>query len=800
MRKITTLLIGLLALGYGSAKAATVTVNWPLSNTTALPNNLAPGLATGSGFTATSQTQSGVTLISWTGYGSDGQQNAQRVKGDYLNGTAATALPTAFQSDCYVEYSITAASNYKLTFTTVDMYLGGGGTTSIFAQVKYSTDNFATSTTLDAGSSALASNSATAITHKTFGSLSVVLNAGSSFKVRVYPKYTGSASTSKYLVSNNVNITFTTEELATTPTIAKTSGDNPAAAMEKFAMTPVVFGYSNVVDDNNIVMNWYTDNTYTTSATAPVGLSIAKNATDKTITVSGTPAAGTAGTYYYQLSVNETSGNTVQGSVVVSPYVAPTPVLTVPSLANTKYVRAGEAIPNVVFAGTYCQGATVTGLPDGLTIEYAAGSSNAGTATIKGTVAASVTPGNYAYTIKATPWDGYAGADVTVTDTIAVRNSDAARVLYLAASTVTPSQDLLLTQFLNKMNYVVTQRAPINPAPTDYSGCDLIVLHESLTGGDATTTTNEVNAIRNVEKPILNTKSFFYTYSSTASSNRWGWGTPNSVGSPKGVKAVQPSHPIFNGLSTADSVYIFNTAVAKNIQCTTADKIGGYLLAKGAAGAAGMAIHEVPGAIRLGAGKTAKYLLISLVTGKYNDLTPSALLLLDNAAQYLLSSEQFAAPSLKIASFTVAGVSATVDNTAGTITAMLPIGTGLATLQPVITLDGTGTSVSPLSGATVDFSNSSTTAVSYVVTDGINSKTYAVTITEGATGTTTPNATKLHFDGKVVRNADKAELQLFDAAGRKLQQCNTDIQMSRFASGVYFVKSSEATLKITYVK
>ncbi|MFT3752628.1 MAG: hypothetical protein QM800_07035 [Paludibacter sp.] len=149
------------------------------------------------------------------------------------------------------------------------MYLGGGGTTSIYAQIKYSTDDFATSTTLNAGGTALQSNSATVIDTKTFSSLTIAVNAGSTLKVRVYPKNTGSASTTKYLINNNVSITFTSTSAITTPSIAKTSGVDPATVMETSAMVPVLYNYINVADDANVLSNWYTDNTYTTTTTTP---------------------------------------------------------------------------------------------------------------------------------------------------------------------------------------------------------------------------------------------------------------------------------------------------------------------------------------------------------------------------------------------------------------------------------------------------------------------------------------------------------------------------------------------------
>jgi hypothetical protein len=196
--KFFTVLVVIL-FNVGFLKAQTV-VNWPLNTTDSL--NAKP--ASGTGFTATKQTQSVLTAISWTGFGSDGNP-CERVK----TTDASRSIPSDFDNSTYVEYAVTAATGYRLTVSQIQMYIAGGGTTGIYAMIKYSTDNFVTSTTLLDGSAALGSNSATTIDYKNYPSLSIIVPSGSSLKVRVYPKNTGGASTTKYLINSNVSITFT---------------------------------------------------------------------------------------------------------------------------------------------------------------------------------------------------------------------------------------------------------------------------------------------------------------------------------------------------------------------------------------------------------------------------------------------------------------------------------------------------------------------------------------------------------------------------------------------------------------
>jgi hypothetical protein len=205
MHKITmrifTALLGLFV--FSCVLNAQTTVNWHLdkADTTFVSQ------VSGTGYTASNQSNSNLSLISWTGFGSDGVQNAERNKGSFE--TATRSLPLAFDATVYLEYAITATAGYDLTVSQIQMYLAGGGISSVYAQIKYSTDNFVTSTTLDDGSAALIANTTSAITNKTFSTLNIPVLSGSTLKIRVYPKNTGGVSTTKYLISNNVSVTFT---------------------------------------------------------------------------------------------------------------------------------------------------------------------------------------------------------------------------------------------------------------------------------------------------------------------------------------------------------------------------------------------------------------------------------------------------------------------------------------------------------------------------------------------------------------------------------------------------------------
>lgn len=201
-------------------------------------------------------------------------------------------------------------------------------------------------------------------------------------------------------------------------------------------------------------------------------------------------------------------------------------------------------------------------------------------------------------------------------------------VLYLTKAAT--ANDKMYEVIANKGFYIESR---VNGDNMVFSGYDLVVLHESLDGKAAAS--GELAAIATADVPVLNTKSYFYL------DGRWNWGTASNGNNQNGIKlnttdyTNTASHPIFAGLS--DSITIYNNAVDKNIQPVTSFVSGkeGYVLAKVAGGCA---IHELPAANRVGAEGTAKYIMISLFSGQFGDLTADAQTLLSNTVDYLLSS------------------------------------------------------------------------------------------------------------------------------------------------------------------
>ena len=77
----------------------------------------------------------------------------------------------------------------------------------------------------------------------------------------------------------------------------------------------------------------------------------------------------------------------------------------------------------------------------------------------------------------------------------------------------------------------------------------------------------------------------------------------------------------------------------------------------------------------------------------------------------------------KITGFSVLGVEGEIDQSAGTITVKLPVGTNVTAVAPVVTVPA-GAVVSPVSGEVVNL----TSPLTYTVTLGAESRNYTVTV------------------------------------------------------------------------
>jgi hypothetical protein len=173
-----------------------------------------------------------------------------------------------------------------------------------------------------------------------------------------------------------------------------------------------------------------------------------------------------------------------------------------------------------------------------------------------------------------------------------------------------------------------------------------------------------------------------------------------------------------------------------------------------------------------------------------------AMLNLKTMGQYLISAviivammisiqsckdDTIAPGDASIISFKIGDVTATIDETAKTITAELGAGTALTAINPVILISSEAT-ISPASGVAMDFTN----PVVYKVTDksGTIANSYTATIKAA-------EMRKIAFLGQAAENTD--------AAWDKVKGTDFDLKDDQTAAKWFFTSMANSTTELTYI-
>jgi hypothetical protein len=173
------------------------------------------------------------------------------------------------------------------------------------------------------------------------------------------------------------------------------------------------------------------------------------------VTISGTP--GTAGTYPYTVTLTGGCGTTtVSGNITVT--TANSINLTSAASTTTQAVCINTAITNITYATIGATGATVTGLPAGVT-----GTWVSNVVTITGTPTAS---GSFGYTVTLV---GGCGAVLTASGTVTVSPN---RTIALTSAAATTSQSLCINTAIINITYATTgvNAATVTGLPAGVTG------------------------------------------------------------------------------------------------------------------------------------------------------------------------------------------------------------------------------------------------------------------------------------------------------------------------------------------
>ncbi|MFN5182485.1 MAG: hypothetical protein ACK5D5_05630 [Bacteroidota bacterium] len=189
-----------------------------------------------------------------------------------------------------------------------------------------------------------------------------------------------------------------------------------------------------------------------TATGLPAGVTASWNA--NTITISGTPTA--SGTFNYSIPLTGGCGSVnATGTITVTP--ANTIALTSAGGTNAQTKCVNTAITNITYATTGATGATVTGLPTGVTGNWASN-----VVTISGTPTLN---GNYTYTV--TMSGGCTTGTNTATGTITVNN-----IITLTSAAGTNAQTVCINSPITNITYSTSGAtgATFSGLPTGVSG------------------------------------------------------------------------------------------------------------------------------------------------------------------------------------------------------------------------------------------------------------------------------------------------------------------------------------------
>ncbi|MGE5315275.1 MAG: T9SS type A sorting domain-containing protein [Acidobacteriota bacterium] len=181
-------------------------VTWNLTTTDTTHPSVTVGNVTGGDISG-----SGLTIRSYTG-SPNGPLGTTHMRW-WPNGGASWGLETTWVAHRWIQLTVTPNPNNAFTVDSISIYLLGGGTSNMKANLYLSTDSsFSNPTLLNSDSAIAMLNSGSASSSVRFAfKANLTANSGQTLYFRIYPWYTGAASTSKYVYTQLAVIKGTTK-------------------------------------------------------------------------------------------------------------------------------------------------------------------------------------------------------------------------------------------------------------------------------------------------------------------------------------------------------------------------------------------------------------------------------------------------------------------------------------------------------------------------------------------------------------------------------------------------------------
>ena len=353
-------------------------------------------------------------------------------------GATVTGLPAgvsgSFAGGVFtISGTATASGPFSYTVTTT----GGCGTTSLSGTINVN-PNATIALTSAAGADAQAVCINTAVTNIVYTTAN---NATGATVTGLPAGVSGSFSAGAFTISGTVSAAGVFPYTVTTTggcSIASLSGTITVNSNVTIALTSAAATSSQTVCINTAI----TDIVYTSNGTTgimgtgiPLGLIVTYNA--GVFTLSGTPTV--AGSFPYTVTNQDGCGTTtLSGTLTVNP--AATINLTSAAATTTQTVCINTAITNITYAtATGATGATVTGLPTGVSGSFAGG-----ILTISGTP---IIAGPFSYTVTTSGGCGTASLSgtITVNDNVTMALTSAAGTDAQTVCINSPITDIIYT-------------------------------------------------------------------------------------------------------------------------------------------------------------------------------------------------------------------------------------------------------------------------------------------------------------------------------------------------------------------
>jgi len=374
-------------------------------------------------------------------------------------GTTVTITGTDFDAITGVSFGGVAAASYTVTSSTsITAVVAGGASGNIAVTNSAGTGllaGFTYCATANASlTSGVNSNNQTVCQNTSISSITYSTTNVTGVTITGVPSLTASYNANVVTISGAPTsagvYTFTVAFTGGCETITAT-GTITVTASNTLTLSSAAGTNSQSVCINNAITSvTYTSTGATTATVTGLPSGVSYTFVANTVTISGTPTV--TGTYNYTLTTSGGCGpNTATGTIIVNQNT-----ITLSSAAgtNSQTVCNNTPIANITYNTTGATGASVTGLPGGVTGTWAAN-----VITISGTP--TPTSGNFTYTITLTGGCG----TITKTGTITIQPTN---TLTLSSGAGTNSQTVCIGTAIVSTTYTTTgaTNATVTGLPT----------------------------------------------------------------------------------------------------------------------------------------------------------------------------------------------------------------------------------------------------------------------------------------------------------------------------------------------